>query len=83
MTVLVVALWGSPTRLELGGRAGWAITLGRALTVALVIHVLVIGPWWHRDGAASRVLGNPRQVWTAVHRRPWWWIPGLLPVTTR
>lgn len=70
MVVLLAALWWLAYPVGVLGGAAWANTAGRAVAGLILVFIIVVSPWLHRDTPASRGMGSPRQLWSLLARLP-------------
>lgn len=70
MAVLLVVLWWLAYPVGVLGGASWANVASRAVAGVILVFILFISPWLHRDTPASRGLGSPRQLWNLLARLP-------------
>jgi len=66
MTLLLAALWALAYPFDVLGGVAAASTAARVIAGVLLIHILLISPWLHRDTAATRGLGSPGRVLAAL-----------------
>jgi len=70
MTILLAALWAVAYPLGVLAGVAWANTIARVVAGLLLVHILFVSPWLHRDTAASRGLGSPRRLFAALRKMP-------------
>ncbi|MBI5684986.1 MAG: CPBP family intramembrane metalloprotease [Verrucomicrobia bacterium] len=70
MTLLLAALWALAYPFGVLGGVAAANTVARVIAGLLLVHILLISPWLHRDTAASRGLGSPGRALAALRAMP-------------
>jgi hypothetical protein len=66
MTLLLAALWALAYPFGVLGGVAAANVIARALAGVLLVYLLIVSPWLHRDTTASRGLGSPARVFAAL-----------------
>lgn len=70
MTLLLAALWALAYPFDVLGGVAAASTAARVIAGLLLVHILFVSPWLHRDTAATRGLGSPGRVLAALRSMP-------------